>query len=914
MLLSSLRSSATAAAIASLLAAACSGVPQASPSPSAPATNPPPAFPPLELPADATASQRIIARVGQLGGPDLQAALDAFAIAFEPLPGTQLPAGEVEPHGDGTLAVRWIRHFWAELTPEQQAFADALIRGEVPAALRQRWAVAAIEPLPPRAPPALGVIDWPSLAASVEPQLAALFKRQMKADIEVISVQSPIDIPAEVWDSGAWAEPTDANGEWTGQAVKCTIRIAPDSQALSPADAHSLMVHEIFHCFEMDLDPIAAQVNTPAWVQEGAAKWAEMLIGEGNYDYHFQWAEWLEDSHWPLWARKYDAHGIYWLLHNVGVDPWSVMDKHLLAARGGTLNAYFELHAAGGDHFVDTWGSRYFMLSPPDPDDWRYFGSWQPTPLHGPAPPFLELLPDTEYEIAAMPYAATLGVAKFQSDVIVITPTAPHGLAAFPGGQEPLDEFTDQPFCTNPEGCACEGSQPGAGANFRFMPFDTLVTVGATGHLAGILVTFRGLNLGDYCEEQPPPSLVLPDDAFHGCETDCGHSHGDPHLTTIDGHHYDFQAAGEFVLLRGADGRFEIQARQVPYQDSDTVTINRAIALRYEDTRLVAHVDGSTISLVANGAPLTDALPASVGSLTVVPVAEGVAVAMPDGTAVWLLAMADDRGLNVVLNPSDALREGARGLLGPIAGAPSLPPLPTLPDGSFLDASADYRDTLYGAFAGAWAVTAATSLFDYAAGEGPHTFRDPSIPAPGAPLDFSELTPQQQQAGLAACAAIADQALRAQCAFDVIVTGDAGYVDGYAATNQFLVELGGGACTLLNDDEITAATGYPVLGHAAEPSEGVAACLWELDASPDYSQPFDLRLNLYSDGRRELDLYLGSCSGAEAIPDLGDEAYEGCFDDVLVLVGTRLVALSMEAIIVDQAALAELARHAVGRL
>src|SRR6476469_2236622 len=38
---------------------------------------------------------------------------------------------------------------------------------------------------------------------------------------------------------------------------------------------------------------------------------------------------------------------------------------------------------------------------------------------------------------------------------------------------------------------------------------------------------------------------------------------GDPHLTTVNGVHYDFQGGGEFVSLRDSDGT-EIQTRQAP--------------------------------------------------------------------------------------------------------------------------------------------------------------------------------------------------------------------------------------------------------------------------------------------------------------------------------------------------------------
>jgi hypothetical protein len=211
-------------------------------------------------------------------------------------------------------------------------------------------------------------------------------------------------------------------------------------------------------------------------------------------------------------------------------------------------------------------------------------------------------------------------------------------------------------------------------------------------------------------------------------------------------------------------------------------------------------------------------------------------------------------------------------------------------------------------------VADSTSLFDYAAGEGPSTYRDVSLPAPEAPLDFSELTPEQQQAGLAACAAIADQSLREQCAFDVVVTGDPGFVSAYSATEEFVAALGGDPCALLPDDVITSIVGAPVTSHEALAEEVSAGCRWEIDSSPDYSEPFVLELNIYhSGGAAELEKYTNFCSGTP-IADLADQAVVGCFDDVLALRGDELVAISYEAIIVQDETLIALAEEVLERL
>ena len=44
---------------------------------------------------------------------------------------------------------------------------------------------------------------------------------------------------------------------------------------------------------------------------------------------------------------------------------------------------------------------------------------------------------------------------------------------------------------------------------------------------------------------------------------DDGADNGDPHIRTVDGKYYDFQAVGEFTLLRDTEG-LEIQVRQTP--------------------------------------------------------------------------------------------------------------------------------------------------------------------------------------------------------------------------------------------------------------------------------------------------------------------------------------------------------------
>jgi subtilisin family serine protease len=57
--------------------------------------------------------------------------------------------------------------------------------------------------------------------------------------------------------------------------------------------------------------------------------------------------------------------------------------------------------------------------------------------------------------------------------------------------------------------------------------------------------------------------LGSPNELLHWGSLNDGYNDGEPHLTTVDGVHYDFQSVGEFVSVRDGHG-LEIQTRQTP--------------------------------------------------------------------------------------------------------------------------------------------------------------------------------------------------------------------------------------------------------------------------------------------------------------------------------------------------------------
>jgi hypothetical protein len=110
--------------------------------------------------------------------------------------------------------------------------------------------------------------------------------------------------------------------------------------------------------------------------------------------------------------------------------------------------------------------------------------------------------------------------------------------------------------------------------------------------------------------------------------------------------------------------------------------------------------------------------------------------------------------------------------MGPIE--PNSLGVPALPDGTVLPMEVGrnaYSEKVYGVFEDAWRVTAETSLFDYTDGRTTASYIDPNFPVLDEVVTLADLTPAQRAAGEAACAAIGVDFLRAQCIFDVAVTG-----------------------------------------------------------------------------------------------------------------------------------------------
>ncbi|WP_336001482.1 VWD domain-containing protein [Halorientalis halophila] len=209
-------------------------------------------------------------------------------------------------------------------------------------------------------------------------------------------------------------------------------------------------------------------------------------------------------------------------------------------------------------------------------------------------------------------------------------------------------------------------------------------------------------------------------------------STGDPHLVTFDGTGYDFQAAGEFVLVRETNGSFEVQARQEPSEFSDSVTVNTAVATTVDGREVVVDATRST-PVTVNGTvkALDESDPLEVGNGTIERSGGSYTVTYPGaddeagpGDEHLTLDRYGDR-LDVEVSLHADRERAIEGPLGDLDGNSSDDL--TLANGSVLSESPD-STVLYGAFREDWRVSAESSLFTYENDSGPDTYYDPNVP------------------------------------------------------------------------------------------------------------------------------------------------------------------------------------------
>lgn len=257
---------------------------------------------------------------------------------------------------------------------------------------------------------------------------------------------------------------------------------------------------------------------------------------------------------------------------------------------------------------------------------------------------------------------------------------------------------------------------------------------------------------------------------------------GDPHLVTLDGLGYDFQAVGEFTLVDSPGGTnpafntpIDVQVRTAPAPGSDLVSNIVAVATVVGTSSVM--IDSSAAQpLLVDGVAME--IPSSTGSINV-----GDGSIFFDGSTYTIVYSTDEQVkvdlFDGFLNVDVFLGTGrdVSGLLGNADGDTSNEF--ELRDGTQLASTLEF-DTLYGAYADSWRITDATSHFTYPAGQGTADFTDLNFPQGAVSLDDlpEELVEMATAAALAA--GITDPAALEAAVLDFALTGDPQFTEGAA--------------------------------------------------------------------------------------------------------------------------------------
>jgi hypothetical protein len=754
---------------------------------------------------------------------DLEGILELFSYAVAPLPGVTVPSGGPDSTGDwAELALESIPPHLDELSQAQRDVvlpyyqpaagttpmsieAGAATGGGSAAARRHGHVEQAAFFVPPDPPPAA----TPTLAvqvAIVTDIRGAVTAEAGKlghaigdaptsgspADVHVVFADKDLPLGngkvGAAWTVGSHGPLNrDGTGNFSGGVTNCTIFVGPIIWAHwgpTPLEL-AQMYHEVFHCYQdFVIGHFTAAVagGQPAWEKEGGATWAGASMT--GYD-EPAFGTYLGEPGKPLAQHSYDAVGFYFELEylNRALWPewWHVWTD---AAIGGwsTTDWFTNITGPAYGTLDASWGASFYK----DPG---YGHAWDVTAPHQMSTSTVKPtgFSGGQQAITAPPYSTSQVVVFPQPAGTAVGISATGTTRLVDGSNQELVNASLIVLCW--DNCSCPSDSPLGKLLFHVSGQVKWAMTSLAGGAQALLVT---VPIADVCkakkDDYPPPPP-------NPCPVACPGSNGDPHLVTVNLRRLEFQAAGEFTLLRSTDGRFEVQVRQEPVASRSVgATVNTAVALRLGAHRVGAYLKGDALETRVDGKVVTSTTDLG-GDGRFVLHGSGFEADAPDGTSVWGLPIGH-YGINLIVLPSAALRDHGAGVLARIAPGTALPPLPdgtTLP---YTSASTDLYQFRYGRFADAWRVTDRTSLFDYDAGKSTASYTVTGfVPELGAtprvglqplgPVHPVVLDPAQRASAESVCGPVGTAELHDDCVFDVAVTGQNEFVAGYTAVATF---------------------------------------------------------------------------------------------------------------------------------
>jgi hypothetical protein len=437
----------------------------------------------------------VLSQISADGSVSSAAALQAFALAFGPLPGVTVPAGGAGVLPDATGPMRWLVGHWQDLTAAQHAAALRLL------------------PLPQTAaaPTSHALGEARSMTVTdVANKPVQKFQRQhtdsyytdlatqAAADIAA-KVGLSLSIPVTASDNGlttdyyAVTSVYSASNSYVGTPAKCQIEVSAQGDQLGDADLERVIHHEVWHCFEGQVIGLARywSAGAPQWIIEGEAEWVGTTSSPTAPTDSDFWDDYLKDPATPLFKRSYDAEGFYGQLQQSGTDMWS----HLIPILQASGNpAAFEAAGGTGDPFLDAWASGYFRdASRGTP--WDIVGPG--VTADKPTPSRINVPVDSTVPVGAPPYADNVfSVIPGDADLERFTFSG-HARVSDSSGHDYTIDNGELLACVNPKGCACPAGSAQAPPSQALdgLPIDLAVS----GDPAGDNGTVHGESLQEFC-------------------------------------------------------------------------------------------------------------------------------------------------------------------------------------------------------------------------------------------------------------------------------------------------------------------------------------------------------------------------------------------------------------------------------
>lgn len=601
------------------------------------------------------------------------------------------------------------------------------------------------------------------------------------------------------------------NGSFAQHGPVCEIAVNKAWLAAQPQPTaeSEVLIHEVFHCYEHQIDPdMATPDNRPnehEWIIEGLARWVDLTFYPATpIAYAFEAiSTYIPTPATALFTRKYDAVGFWGHLQDVTGTLWTHIPAILRAGASFHDQTAFNT-AIGSDetNILDSWGSSMLNISGA-PAPWR-----ADSPLSGGLgssyPPGTARKVSANAGVVLKPYTtAQLEIEPNALEPLIEIHLGPGVFGRF-GVHENYTNaaLKGKVFCAG-TGCSSPAANCGGGARSTLPPLTRLPSepmLGLATALSGGAadVSYFAAQNSSFC----PESKGTPGGGTTGT------TGGDPHLFSFGNQAFDFQAAGEFTLVKSTSSHdLEVQVRQQPIPHSRSLAYDSAAAMRVGSAIFeVELTNGLSLNLYVNhhtthsksgklsgGGSFSSTEQTVKGGYHIVT----LTVRWKDGTTATAKTLLGLRAqgrytpwLWVSVKLARARLGHITGLLGN-AGASQASEFEsrkgtrysarTIEDGPF-----DPTDSkiLYQDFGGSWRISQKESLFTYARHKSTSSYTISGYPEQSFFLDSASPAAAQQAASACIEQGITNRALLNDCEYDVAATGQSTYASGDAQLQE----------------------------------------------------------------------------------------------------------------------------------